>query len=803
MHTVNISVRQLVEFILRSGNIDSGFFISNNRALEGTRVHQRIQKIRKKEVEDANGLYKKEVQLQIEYEHKDIRFCIEGRADGLVVSEGHATIEEIKSTFQSLSNLEKNTDHWHWAQAKCYAYMHAISQELASLSGISCSLIYGHVESGEWITFTEAFTFDALEAFFRGLIEKYWDFAKLEADILAEGQQTGQALPFPFGTYRAGQRELAVAVYASIQQNKKLFSQAPTGIGKTMATLFSAVKALSKGFGEKIFYLTSKNVQRHLAEDALMKMHDKGLRMRSITLTAKDKICFRANGRSCNPGHCTCANGHFDRVNAAILDCIQNETTITRTVVEAYARKHQVCPSEYALDLSLFCHVIICDYNHVYDPKAKLKRFFQDIGKVASNDYILLHDEAHNLVDRGREMFSIGLHRKTFANLRKTLGRKHPLYSTFGEVAKKLRTISDADAATDIDTSTAIGTDLSIFELAAFFQEEFAAACESWFKENPDGGSDAELAEEILTLYFTALDYVRVADLFDERYTIYKEPDYLRLFCLDPSYLLGLEQKKARSCVFFSATLTPLPYFRGMLGDNSEDDYLLRLGSPFPRQNLCMVVEGRLSTKYKHREQSLDAITDRLHTMVQAKAGNYMAFFPSYAYLNQVYERFMERYGNAIDIEVIRQQQGAGDEADFLARFDELGIASLLGFAVLGGAFSEGIDLKGKRLIGAAVIGVGMPQISQERDVIANHFTSTGQKGFNYAYIYPGMNKIMQAAGRVIRAEDDQGVVLLIDSRYSEGDYYGLFPEEWKGYIRLTSRDRLEDTLEMFWKDKE
>ena len=789
---------------MRSGSIDSGFFISASRALEGTRVHQRIQRLRKKEAEDTGGLYKREVHLYTECEYKNIRFCIEGRADGLFIIDGSSVIEEIKSTLLPLTRLEKDTGHWHWAQAKCYAYIYALSQEITE---ISCSIIYGHVETGEWITFTEAFSFDVLESFVLGLIKKYWDFARLEADRIAEAHQTGQALAFPFNIYREGQRELAISVYAAIRHKKKLFAQAPTGIGKTMATLFSAIKALSEGMGEKIFYLTSKTVQRYLAEDALSHMKEKGLQVRSITLTAKDKICFRQN-RSCNPIHCTYADGHFDRINAAILDCIRYETIITRATVENYARKHKVCPSEYALDLAIFCHVIICDYNHVYDPKAKLKRFFQDGGKSAGGDFILLHDEAHNLVDRGREMFSVGLHRREFAALRRALKRSHPLYRDLGVVAKTIRSYSENDFKPD--------------ELAAILGE-FAAGCEMYFKEHPDKGEEGSLSDEILSIYFKSLDYMRIADLYDERYTIYKEADYIRLFCLDPSYLLGLEQKKSRACVFFSATLTPLPYFQGMLGGEpsveDDGDYFLRMGSPFPRKNLCLIVEGRLSTKYRHREQSLDAIADRLYTMVRAKAGNYMAFFPSYAYLAQVYDRFTELYKG---VEVIRQQQGAGDEQDFLANFyqslDESSnqegsgclnhdlihykAKSLLGFVVLGGAFSEGIDLKGKSLIGAAIIGVGLPLISPERNVIMDYFTETGKKGFDYAYIYPGMNKVLQAAGRVIRTENDQGVVLLIDSRYLEPDYRELFPKEWNGYIRLTSQNSLENVLETFWRNK-
>ena len=781
MHTVHVSVRHLVEFIMRSGSIDTGFFISGigtNRALEGTRVHKRIQSLRKKEAAEIDGSYQKEVPLRTDYEYKGICFCIEGRADGIFTIDGQSTIEEIKSTLLPLSRLEKDTDHWHWAQAKCYAYIYAISQEADEMA---CSLIYGQVETDESVTFTEKFSFAALKSFVLGLVEKYWDFAQLEITCKDEAYKSGTALSFPYETYRGGQREMAVAVYAAIRHKKKLFAQAPTGIGKTMAALFSAVKALAEGMGEKIFYITSKTVQRHIAEGALQHMSEAGLIMRSITLTAKDKICFKET-RACNPVQCNYADGHFDRVNEAILDCIRNETIITREIVENYARKHVVCPAEYAFDLALFCHVIICDYNHIYDPKAKLRRFFADGG-----DFILLQDEAHNLVDRSREMFSAGVHRKEFSSLRKELGRSHPLYKSLGAVAKQIRGFSKEDDQTDIAVTAG---------LMAGIMAEFAADCELCIKEDPQS------SEDILPAYFSALDFIKTAELFDGHYTVYRETDYIRLFCLDPSYLLGIEQKKSRTSVFFSATLSPLPYFQGILGGGqSEDgeDYHLRLGSPFPRENLCMIVESRVSTKYKHREQSLNMVAESLHSMVSAKAGNYMAFFPSYAYLNQVYERFTEQYS---DVNLIRQHQGAGNEQEILEHFEDQDNKTLLGFVVLGGAFSEGIDLKGGRLIGAAVVGVGMPLISRERDIIADYFTANGKKGFDYAYIYPGMNKVLQAAGRVIRSEYDQGVVLLIDSRYSEEDYRSLFPAEWSGYIKLKGRDRLEDALRVFWQSK-
>ena len=778
MHKVQISVRHLVEFILRSGSIDAGFFMSFSpeRAVLGMRVHQRIQKLRKNEAQELGGTYTRELRLRTEYEYKGISFILEGRADGLFEVSETVTIEEIKSTTQPLPQLVSDTNQLHWAQAKCYAYIYALDNHL---SEISIALIYGHVETEEWTTLTEKFTFKDLKAFVHNLIEAYWEFAQMEADRKAAMKKTGAALSFPFGSYRIGQREMAVSVYAAIMHKKKLFAQAPTGIGKTIASLYPSVKALAEGLGEKIFYLTSKIVQRHLAEDSLKYMADKGLEIRSITITARDTICFQET-RSCNPVSCNYANGHFDRVNEAILDCIKNETNITKVIVEEYAQKHKVCPGEYALDLSLFCDIIICDYNHVYDPKAKLKRFFQD-GNPETKSFILLHDESHNLIDRGREMFSAGLHQKTFIELRRKLGRRHPLYNFTSQIAK------------------AIPPDEKGVLMRAL--EKFAPACEQWLKEHSHTGQSSDV-EDILSVYFSVLDFMRVSELYDERYTTYKEPGYIRLFCIDPSYLLSLEQKKVRASIFFSATLTPMHYFEALLTkptDKNEENYLLRLTSPFPRENLCVAVEGRVSTKYKHREQSLGSVAESLYNLVKAKNGNYIAFFPSYVYLDMVFENF--KYD---DVEIIRQRQHE-DTHVFLDHFSENGgkDRSLLGFAVLGGSFSEGIDLKGERLIGVAVVGVGLPQISDERNLIADHFAKScgTREGFENAYVYPGMNKVLQAAGRVIRTEMDKGVVLLIDSRYFESTYQKLFPAEWKGYDRLTPLNELSDVLHRFWND--
>lgn len=802
-NVMKLSVRRMVEFIMRSGDIDTAY-LGANRALEGTRVHQKIQKKRKKEAKENNTTYNSEVYLSVECEHWDILFHVEGRADGVQTNgkTNETIIEEIKSTMRPVSSLEENMEHWHWAQAKCYGYMYIVSYKTdenlliggtgvdttrspisgQKPDGVTIQITYCHVETEEIRTFSTYFNFEALAAFFSSLIEQYWNYARMDIDRLAERNETAKALAFPYGTYRPGQRELAVAVFTAVKQKRKLFAQAPTGIGKTISTVFPAVKSLAEGHGEKIFYLTAKTIARQVAEDAFRHMTEKGLRMRVITLTARDKLCF-CETRNCDPEYCSFAKGHFDRVNAAILDCVRNELIINRNTVEEYAHKHHVCPAEYQLDVSLFCDTVICDYNHAYDPKAKLQRFFQ-----LGGDYILLNDEAHNLVDRAREMFSAGLYKNDFTALRRELGRRHPLYKSMGAISKEIRKQWEGSDREPFCRNT------HPVELLPLLLD-FAQHCDELFRENPNMPHN----DALLTLYFTALDYLRVSELFDERYAFYCEPDngYIRLFCLDPSWLLQQEQKKSRACVYFSATLTPLAYFRTLLGGD-PGDYTLRLASPFPRSNLCLMVDDRISTRYKDRAASYETVADRLFCMVSGQTGQYMAFFPSYAYLTEVYTRFTDKYPQ-VKTQVQLQDMSDENREQFLADFSENPVETMLAFVVLGGVFSEGIDLKGNRLIGAAVVGVGLPLISAERNVIMDYYNRYGDTGFAFAYIYPGMNKVMQAAGRVIRTETDRGVVLLIDSRFTQHDYRSLFPQEWDGYLRLAGGKAISDQLDTFW----
>lgn len=777
LRQISISVRNIVELVLRSGNIDSSY-LSARRAQDGVRIHQQIQRRRKREAKLAGVIYESEVSIGLDFQYKEFTFQVEGRADGIfTTADGGAGIEEIKSTSLPVESII--APEVHWAQAKMYAYMYCAANGVET---IGVQITYCNYETEETAEVQNSFDAETLQEYFYGIIEQYYKFAQLDDRRLAKRTETVQALGFPYAGYRTGQRELAAAVYQTIIQKRSLFAQAPTGTGKTISVLFPAVKALSEG---KIFYLTAKTVTRQVAAEALEAMQKSGLKMRSVVLTAKEKICF-SEGK-CNPVDCEYAAGHFDRINAALIDIISNETIIRRGHLEDYARKHKVCPFEFSLDVCEFCDCVICDYNHVYDPKTQLRRFFGD-NAHKRGEMIVLNDEAHNLVERARDMFSAGLSRGDFG-LRGMFRSNHKrLYSLIGKIRIWFKKLDG------ITLVYALPVDLIML------LREFVPLADIWLIENTAHTRHSEFLE----LYFRVLDFLRISELFDERYVIMfddrvnDEPS-IRLICLDPSFLLSATHRKLRAAIFFSATLTPLTYFRDVFG-GTEDDYGMRLPSPFPPENLCLTTV-QIDTTYKNRQNSISPVIEYVHTFVTSRqAGNYLIFFSSYEYRNSVYEHFIAMYP---DIAIILQNQGmCEDETEqFLGKFIPEPDGVLVGFVVMGGIFSEGIDLVGERLCGVAVVGVGLPTISAERNILSDYYKEKLGKGFEYAYMYPGMNKVLQAAGRVIRTETDRGAVLLIDSRFTGYAYRQLFPNEWAHCMKVASTARLGDVLKEFWNE--
>lgn len=775
---IKISIRNLVELVLRSGDIDNRL-VSSNRMLEGTRIHQKIQK-------ESGEKYAKEVYLSYDYQIEGFTIKLEGRADGVITEPEGIVIDEIKSTARPLEHIDGDISLLHWAQAKCYAFIYCIQNDL---DNIFIQLTYFQIDTEERKIIREAYSIQELKDFMGQLLDKYVVWARMSDIWNTQRDHSIREMTFPFDSYRKGQRELAVAVYKTIVQQKKLFVQAPTGIGKTISTLFPAVKAFGEQNISKIFYLTAKTITRQVAEEAFVKMRAGGLKFRTLTLTAKDKICFQ-NEAICNPESCEYASGHFNRVNTALIDILQNSENLSREMIEEYAEKHRVCPFEFALDLSLWADCVICDYNYVFDPRVYLKRFFL----TNDGDYAFLIDEAHNLVDRAREMFSAQLSKAAFLEAKKAMRSHQP------RIAKALNKIN-AYMITLRKECDEAGFLINKGELSDLYRllNTFISEAEEWIVKNQNKGIEG--FDQLLEVYFNSIAFLKISEFFDERYVTFIETNgsevRVKLFCIDPSFLLSEAVKRGKTAVFFSATLTPLSYFMDILGGNKED-YNINLCSPFDNRKLCLLVEDAVSTKYKNRENSYDAIVEIIKTAVDKRKGNYLVYFPSYRYMNEVYWRFIEKYPDSNTF--IQENSMTEEEKEtFLNRFQPDNTTSMICFGVLGGIFSEGIDLKGDRLIGAIIIGVGLPQISIEQDIIMDYFQRKNGMGYENAYMYPGMNKVLQAAGRVIRSEEDRGMVLLVDERFSHRTYKNLFPKHWEHSVRVKSTGELQARLEQFW----
>jgi DNA excision repair protein ERCC-2 len=759
-YEIKIPVRALAEYVYSSGSIESGFRTATSFT-EGSRIHREVQKTYQ-ETDQS------EVLLKTEISYDGLHFYIEGRCDGLLFSEENITIDEIKSTSGSLDYIDANTYPAHWAQAECYGYMYMQDQDRET---IDIQLTYVQKTSGEIKRFKRTRSRDELEAFMMHLIMTYAPFAKLRKEHRIARDRSIKELVFPFDQYRKGQRQLAGSVYKTISDGETLFASAPTGIGKTISTIFPTVKAIGEGHLQKFFYLTAKTTTRTTGEEAFKLMADKGLRMNVVTITAKDKICFTGEGK-CTKEYCVFADGYYDRINGAILDILGEERSFDRECIENYALKHQVCPFEFSLDLAYIADAVICDYNYIFDPKVSLKRLFDDQKKQT----VLLVDEAHNLVDRGRDMFSSSLEKTPFLQLKRDYkGKNNDLFQSSKQINDyfiKLRKQAEP-------SRTIIFKEI-LSELNNLISDFIQHAEMELLK------GDADNSVLLLETYFTSQNWIRISKLFDERYILYAEIQknevIIKQFCLDPSFLIRQAGEKFKARVYFSATLSPISYFKDMLGGEVEN-YVTFIPSPFSSEQTEVWIQP-LSTRFKDREVSINPIVKTIYHTLKNKPGNYLIFFPSYQYLNSVLD---EWHAQNVDITTIIQGTGMGDNdrTAFLESFKSDNEEPLVGFAVLGGIFSEGIDLKGDRLNGVIVVGVGLPQIGFEHDLIKQHFSASGKNGFDYAYVFPGMNKVLQAGGRLIRSENDTGTIILIDDRYLTAKYQGLLPVEWRNFSIL------------------
>lgn len=774
---IRISVRSLVEFILREGDIDNRVSgsMEKDAMLLGGKIHRKIQS-------RMGTNYTAEVPLKIQMPCDGFVLQIEGRADGVLKDDGKVLIDEIKGILRSLEHLEAPVPV-HLAQAKCYAYIYAVQN---SLKCIDVQMTYCQMETEEIRRFCQEFEFQELQTWFQDLVTQYEKWAKFEIEWRNVRNDSIRQIEFPF-PYREGQRDLVVSVYRTILRKKKLFIQAPTGVGKTMATVFPAVRAVGEGLGEKIFYLTAKTITRTVAEQAFSLLKEKGLLYKTITLTAKEKICF-CEEAECNPDACPYAKGHFDRVNDAVFDLITHSGDWSREVLEEQAKKHMVCPFEMSLDVSNWADAVICDYNYAFDPQAHLKRFFSESGK---GEYLFLIDEAHNLVERGREMYSASLYKEDLLEVRKLVKAEDPkLAKGLSECNQQFLELKRECEHYQILKSVS-HIALKLMNVLSKL-EDYLEECK-----------DAEKKKRVLDFYFAVRSFLNIHDIMDENYVIFSEMMedgrfQIKLFCVNPAVNLQNYLEQGNSTIFFSATLLPVHYYKKLLSVE-KDDYAVYAHSSFPKENKFLFIGTDVSTRYTRRgESTYQRFARYIAVMAEQKKGNYMAFFPSYRFLEEVHTCFLECVDHEVDSICQVSYMDEEQREEFLEEFEQEREKSLVAFCVMGGIFSEGIDLTDDKLIGAVIAGTGLPQVCTEREILKQYFNAADMDGFDYAYLYPGMNKVLQSAGRVIRTESDRGVILLLDDRFRAMRYREVFPREWQQY-QLGSVKNLEQEIRTFW----
>lgn len=654
--------------------------------------------------------------------------------------------------------------------------------------------------SGETFEVRETPKGEDLDRFYARLFES------VEQDAAHEIERVEKRLPsmakavFPYPNVREGQRELISSAYKAIRGGYSLYACAPTGIGKTASVLFPAVRAMGEGFCDKIFYLTPKNTAALAAVDAAERLAKAGADLRVLLLSAKERIC--PNDQICREiggERCPLSRSAPAREDEAALELLDaGKTTVDLALLRKTGEKYKVCPYELALRYAEYADIVICDYNYLFHPRVALRRFFSEKG-----EWCFLCDEAHNLIDRARELYSLDLPLTFFDAFRPAAEQNPRLKATLDGTVSALRAILSPLVADSVETDgegikRGFYRRRDIPEGLPDALADLSDVCLAVLEERklpPDilaGLRDAtyDLAEAVAKLG-------RYSSRFVSFITLHGDALTYRALCLDPSEAIASRLALGRSAVFFSATMTPTAYYRNVLGGRSTDDEL-DLPSPFDPSQFCVSVLDRIGTRYSEREDTLKAVARAVLTTVKAKPGNYLVFCPSFAYL----DRLAEEVGRlAPGLETVKQgrRMDRRERQAFLDRFAEDNRRALLGFTVVGGIYGEGVDLVGRRLIGAIVVGVGLPQPTPENEAIREYYDDVLEAGREYAYVYPGMNRVLQAAGRVIRREDDRGVAVLIDDRFAEPLYRRLMPNHWRGLKYVGDLKSLSHLLGRFW----
>ena len=775
MQSKKVSVRELVAFVHNEESIDNRKQ-SNHTALEGSKIHRKLQ-------QSMDENYQSEVSLKTVYQGKQFDIQLEGRCDGIWQKENQIIIDEIKTGEHTFEQLEDATLQLFMAQAKIYAYIYALQEKLEE---VVVMVRYFCTQDEKIDEYQNQYSFDELNNYYQETMKEYEKWLIFLDKYRQNRQKKLQALQFPYNNYRKGQRELSIAVYRTLSQEKCLFMEAPTGTGKTLSTLFPALKAMGEYNQGRIFYLTAKTITRQVALDTMKLFEEQQSEIKTIEISAKEKICFM-NECKCNPDYCPFAKNYYQKQKLAIWDLLNNGHFYSREQISEVAKKYECCPFELSLDLSLYSDVIVCDYNYLFDPQVYLKRFFE----LEETDSYFLIDEGHNLISRAREMYSKALSLQLIKDFKKLLPKHHrkhhKILQQFIEYCEESRKLlKDQDYLFQKELPD------KLIDLGYRWSEYFR----DFLLELKD-----EIPTWLQNLYFDLMSFLKISEYYDDHFTFLVElvnhELQFKIFCLDPAHFIKQKLDFGKGSVLFSATLSPVQYYQNLLVGHT-DDLTFRQSSPFNQNQFQVLVADYLPMTYKYRSQVVDSLCELIKKATDIKAGNYFCFFPSFSYMEEVYQRYIQLYPEAEVLIQSRELKDVEKEA-FLANFQAQNEQVVLGFCVLGGVFSEGIDLKKNRLIGSIIVSVGLPQISKEQEELKKYFDEKNQQGFYYIYQLPGFNKIMQAAGRVIRTEEDRGVIMLIDQRFSRKDYMQLYPTHWSKGVVVHDLNSMLNQLKQFW----
>lgn len=846
--TLIVGVGRLVDFSCRSGDL---FFTApaGPSAQEGIRAHKKLQKQRPSGSEAEYSL-----KVSLPKKFSEYAVTLQGRVD--ILHPGNdllesPLLEEIKTSYVPPDSVPEEQKQLQWAQLKLYAYAYCLqlAEQKQSLPlALDLQAVWFDIKNKQVHRDRKTFAYEEVEAFTCDALERYCRWRRQVQQQLQQTREQARGLAFPFERYRAGQREMAVSVYRSVRDRQTLMLEAPTGIGKTVSSLYPSLKAMGENVLDKIVYLTAKNSGREAVLTAIKKMQVSDFEVSVLILRARKQTCACLNGSRERDldGACPYTKGFYDRLPDAREALLAKKIMTPERVAET-AGEYQICPFELSLQMLPWASVVVCDFNYVFDPVVGLSYFDDNPDRIA-----LLIDEAHNLGDRSRDMYSAIANRAGAQRAAKACKPQYPLlhkafkssvqalarwsktsgpgvsvknvFTAEGERSEDLpEALARAQAriiesvSLSLESGAALPEDVSdylrevyryltIDSLMAAEHRIFSTVNERRTVNESHAATDLLAATEPRTgVESDTLNEPRTANELDKtekpittnkqsiNRSRYQEHE-VKLLCLDASDYLEKTYQKFHSVILFSATLRPPEYIQARLGLPQNTQSLV-LPSPFSNSQLGAFLCSTVDTRYKQRDNSVDSIIEIIHQTYRGRSGNYLVFFPSYRFMAQVAERFEQRH---TDIAIVQQTPGSSEEqrALFMQAFEEN--RQTLGFAIMGGIFGEGIDYVGDKLIGAIVVGLGLPQINEEQELIKSSCEQHGHNGFDYAYRYPGLIRVLQAAGRVIRTEQDRGVVVLVDSRFTQSFYRRLLPSHW-ALKNCRKQDDLKLGLEEFW----